>query len=63
MTSLTFLLMAVLAALAWQGFRAETRRDQFVPCTAESAMSSLRDRLARGEFTQDEYHRLLALMR
>ena len=62
MTSLPILLVVVLAFLAWFGFRAEARRDRFVPCTAERALHSLRERFARGELTPDEYRRLMALM-
>ncbi len=62
MTSLPILLVAVVAILSWFAFRAEFRRSRFVPCTAERALRSLRDRLSSGELTPDEYRQLLTLM-
>lgn len=62
MTSLPILLVAVLVFLAWLAFRTEARRDSYVPCTAETALHALRERVARGELTADEYRRLVTLM-
>ena len=62
MTSLPILLVVVVATLGWLAVKAESRRSHFVPCTAETALHSLRERAARGELTAEEYSRLLALM-
>ena len=62
MTSVPIMLVVALVLLVWFAFRAEAHRHEFVPCTAERAMHSLRERVARGELTTDDYHRLVALM-
>ena len=55
---------ALLMSLVWIAYRMDTREPAVpVPGPAERAMRSLKERLARGEISADDYSRLVALMR
>ncbi len=62
MTTYLFLpLVLTLCALVL--LRAGGTQQSYVPCTADRALCSLRERLIKGELTPEEYRRLVALMR
>lgn len=55
-----FLLLAILAAMVWRGFR--DRRDGNSAADRTDSLEILKLRLARGEITIDEYNNLRSIL-
>lgn len=55
-----FLLLAILAVMAWRGFR--DRRDGNSAADRTDSLEILKLRLARGEITIDEYNNLRSIL-